>query len=59
MGKTKSKIGSLYTKALGYLEEYRKREPQDKDKWAVALYTIYLNLNMGKEFEEIDKLLRK
>jgi len=45
--------------ALGYLEEYRKREPQDKDKWAVALYTIYLNLNMGKEFEEIDKLLRK
>jgi tetratricopeptide repeat protein len=41
------------------LEEYRKREPQDKDKWAVALYTIYLNLNMGKEFEEIDKLLRK
>ena len=59
VGKNKSKIGSLYTKALGYLEEYRKREPQDKDKWAVALYTIYLNLNMGKEFEEIDKLLRK
>lgn len=59
VGKNKSKINSLYTKALGYLEEYRKREPQDKDKWAVALYTIYLNLNMGKEFEEIDKLLRK
>lgn len=59
VGKNKLKINSLYTKALGYLEEYRKREPQDKDKWAVALYTIYLNLNMGKEFEEIDKLLRK
>ena len=59
VGKNKSKINSLYTKALGYLEEYRKREPQDQDKWAVALYTIYLNLNMGKEFEEIDKLLRK
>ena len=59
VGKNKSKINSLYAKALGYLEEYRKREPQDKDKWAVALYTIYLNLNMGKEFEEIDKLLRK
>ena len=32
--------------------------PDDKDRWAAALYNIYLNLNMGKEFEEIDKMLR-
>ena len=24
----------------------------------MPLYTIYLNLNMGKEFDEIDALLR-
>jgi hypothetical protein len=25
-------------------------------KWSAPLYTIYFNLNMGKEFDEIDKL---
>ena len=30
-----------------------------KDQWALPLYTIYLNLNMGKEFDEIDKLLNQ
>ena len=28
-------------------------------KWAFPLYTIYLNLNMGKEFDEIDKIMKK
>ena len=46
-----------YKEALPYLERYRKLEPQNTDKWALPLYTIYLNLNMGKQFDEIDKIL--
>lgn len=46
-----------YKEALPYLEQYRKLEPQNTDKWALPLYTIYLNLNMGKQFDEIDKIL--
>ncbi len=49
----------LYRKAKPYLEQYRLLAPDMKDKWALPLYTIYLNLNMGKEFDEVDKLLRK
>lgn len=46
-----------YKEALPYLEQYRKMEPQNTDKWALPLYTIYLNLNMGKQFDEIDKII--
>lgn len=46
-----------YKEALPYMEKYRAMRPDRKDKWALPLYTIYLNLNMGKEFDEIDKLM--
>lgn len=46
-----------YKEALPYLEQYRKLAPQETDKWALPLYTIYLNLNMGKQFDEIDKII--
>ena len=49
---------ALYKKALPYLQRYRALAPGAQDKWALPLYTIYLNLNMGREFEEIDKLLK-
>lgn len=49
----------LYRKALPYMERYRKLAPDAQLKWAMPLYTIYLNLNMGKEFEEIDGLMKK
>lgn len=52
-------ILSDYRKALPYLEKYRKLAPDQESRWAVPLYTIYLNLNMGKEFDEMDKILRK
>ena len=48
----------LYRKALPYMERYRKLL-EAQSKWAMPLYTIYLNLNMGKEFEEIDGLMKK
>lgn len=57
--KNKKAIMTDYKKALPYLEKYRKLEPDRTEQWALPLYTIYLNLNMGKEFDEIDKLLNK
>ncbi|MBP7857248.1 MAG: hypothetical protein KAZ98_05180 [Prevotella sp.] len=57
--KTKRSILTYYTEALPYLEKYRKLQPDRADKWALPLYTIYLNLNKGKEFDEIDKILKK
>ena len=50
-------ITSFYKSALPYMERYRKMMPAQKDKWAPVLYNIYLNLNMGKQFDEMDKLL--
>ena len=47
-----------YRAALPYMERYRALRPKEKDKWAAALYNIYLRLNMGEKFEEIDRLLR-
>lgn len=51
-------ITELYQQARPYMERYRKLAPAQKAKWAPALYNIYLNLNMGKQFDEIDKLLK-
>ncbi len=55
--KQKKSIMALYNKALPYMEKCRALAPNDKQKWAPALYKIYLNMNRGKQFEEIDKLL--
>lgn len=57
--KNKKQIQSLYKKAMPYLEKYRQLSPENKDKWGHALYRIYLNLNLGKQFDEIDKILKK
>ena len=56
--KQRKQMRELYRKALPYMERYRALAPQEKDKWAAALYNIYLKLNMGREFEEIDRMLR-
>ncbi|MEE3446167.1 MAG: hypothetical protein VZQ78_08160 [Prevotella sp.] len=55
----KKQIKAMYQKALPYMEKYRQLAPQDTQKWAPALYRIYFNLNMGKQFDEIDKILKK
>ena len=54
----RQQIKNNYSMSLKYMEKYRAMRPEDKDRWAAALYNIYLKLNMGKEFEEIDKMLR-
>jgi tetratricopeptide (TPR) repeat protein len=48
-----------FQRAQTYMERYRQLAPNERDKWATALYRIYLNLNMGRQFDEIDRLLRK
>ena len=57
--KKKEAVGALYEKSRPYMERFRQMAPQQQDKWVPALYAIYLNLNMGKEFEEIDKIREK
>ena len=56
--KQKQEQQRLYKQALPYLEKARKALPALKDKWGLPLYTIYLNLNMGEEFEEIDRVIK-
>lgn len=52
-----SKRRELYGKALEPMERVRELVPDNIDKWGNPLYRIYLNLNMGRKFEEIDSLL--
>lgn len=53
----KEAIKTRYEEAMPYMERYRDLAPDQKKKWAPALYRIYLNLNLGPQFEEIDKLM--
>ena len=55
----RQKLTDLYTKARPHMEQYRKLAPKDQKRWAPALYRVYLNLNMGQQFEEIDRLMRR
>ena len=57
--KNHSRLVGIYRQARPYMEAYRKLAADDKRRWAPALYRIYLNLNMGKQFEEIDNVLKK
>lgn len=50
-------IQSLYNLAKLPMERVRTLEPDKPQRWAPPLYRIYLNLNMGKEFDEIDRIL--
>lgn len=54
--KQKDAVNALFEKSLPYMEKFRQMAPEQQAKWLPALYTIYFNLNMGKEFDEIDRL---
>ena len=54
----KKQLRQTYQKARPYMERYRQLAPDQKLKWGPALYRIYLNLNMGKQFDEIDQLIK-
>jgi tetratricopeptide (TPR) repeat protein len=55
----KKQIRKMYQKAQPFMESYRQQMPDAKDKWGPSLYRIYFNLNLGRQFEEIDKILKK
>lgn len=48
-----------YKKAQPYLEYFRQHAEEQKKFWAPLLYKVYLNLNLGAKFEEIDRLLKE
>ena len=52
-------IHELYVQAMPCMEKVRELQPDMVDRWASPLYRIYLNLNKGKEFDEMDKILKK
>ena len=56
--KDKKQLKQIYQKTRFYMERYRQLMPNEKSKWGPALYRIYLNLNMGRQFDEIDRLLK-
>lgn len=51
-----AKLNELYKGCKPYMEKYRSLRPDDKQQWKPILYTIYLNLNLGKEFAEIERM---
>ncbi len=51
-------IKKFYEEAKPYYEKARELKPDQKDLWLQGLYRVYYNLNMGPEFEEIDKLMK-
>ncbi|MBO4642477.1 MAG: hypothetical protein J5661_06440 [Bacteroidaceae bacterium] len=54
----RKKIKELYLLARSPMEKVRQLQPENLTRWAQPLYRIYLYLNMGDEFDEIDKLLK-
>ena len=54
----RQKIKELYALARPPMEKVRQLQPDNLIRWAQPLYRIYLYLNMGDEFDEIDKLLK-
>ena len=55
----RKEIRQLYANAMPCMQKVREMQPDNIDRWAPPLYRIYLFLNKGKEFDEIDKLLKK
>ena len=51
-------IRSLYNLARLPMEKVRKLDPDNVQRWGPSLYRIYLHLNMGHEFDEMDRLLQ-
>lgn len=54
----RQRILNTYRSALSCYERLRTLAPDDKSLWVSALYTIYFKLNMGKQFQEIEKIMR-
>ncbi len=53
------RLRGMYQCAREPVERVRALAPEDKNKWAKMLYVIYLHLNLGDEFAEIEELLNE
>ncbi len=54
----RKRIQDTYRLALPNYEKLRVLAPTDKSVWLAALYHIYYKLNMGRSFQEIEKIMR-
>ncbi|MBO4984773.1 MAG: tetratricopeptide repeat protein [Bacteroides sp.] len=50
-------LKSFYAKAKPAYEKARELKPESRNLWLNGLYRVYYNLDMGPEFEEIEKLM--
>ena len=50
---------NYYKKALPYFIKYRELEYSATDKWAIPLQTIYYQLDMSKELNEIEARMKE
>ena len=50
-------LKGFYEQAKPYYEKARELKPDQKDLWLNGLYRVYYNLQMGPEYEEIEKLM--
>ena len=51
-------LKKFYEDAKPYYEKARALKPDQQDLWLQGLYRVYYNLDMGPEFEEIEKLMK-
>ncbi len=55
----RARLRGLYQYAREPIEKVRELAPDDKQRWGRLLYAIYLNLNLGEEFAEIEQILNE
>lgn len=55
----RKKMLEYYSLARPYMERYRQLAPNQAERWARPLYNIYLELNQGKEFVEIERIMKE
>ena len=56
---SQSTLKKFYEEAKVAYEKVRALKPDQKDLWLQGLYRVYYNLDMGPEFEEIEKLMEQ
>ena len=57
--KDQETLKNFYKEAKPYYEKARELEPDNSQLWLQGLYRVYYMLDMGAEFEEIEKLMQQ
>ena len=53
-----SNLGLIYCLQAQDFSEAKELKPDQKDLWLNGLYRVYYNLQMGPEFDAIEKLMQ-